>query len=309
MATYVRLDGRMAKHLITALFILAPLSYSATTIVGFGSAGTSATAIAPGQIVRVTVDGIQATPARIMYASGYPWPATLGDISVRLISITPPSSTTNFDLPILSLEPVPRCPIGFPGALSCPPLVTITVQIPYSVPTSGTGQIIVSENGVAGDPVPVSFAADQVQMIAVIRSNGSLITPGNPADPGENVALFAYGLGGVSPAAVAGQSPPNPPALVTGSFRLSYDIRYDAPPYADPSNSLPQIQPDFVGLVPGLAGLYQINFMAPSVPADNAGCPIAGGIIFTIIYHSNVTIDLRSDHSFHGVGICVKPPR
>jgi hypothetical protein len=306
----------MNKHFLLVLLILPGSGYAGNTIVGLSSntsgSGTSTPVVAAGQIVRVTVNGIQAPPIQPVFANEYPWPAILGGISVRLIAITPPSmlssGVVNFDLPILEVAAEKRCALNLPGALPCGFLATITAQIPYTVPATGNGQMVVSENGVAGDPIPLTFAPDQIQAIAVIRSNGTIITAGNPADAGENLALFAYGLGAVSPEVAAGQTPPSPPATASGNFTLYYDVRYDAPPYYDPSNSLAQIQPDFIGLVPGLAGLYQINFKAPVVPADNRGCPIIGGIVFTIIFHSNVTINLRGNGSFNGIGICVKPP-
>ena len=74
---------------------------------------------------------------------------------------------------------------------------------------------------------------DAFYAIAVLRSDWTIVSSLNPADPGENLALFAYGLGLVSPAVDAGQPAPNPLPVVDGTFRLSYDVRYEAPPYRD----------------------------------------------------------------------------
>ena len=268
--------------------------------------------VARGQIVRLDVRGIGAPLTGSVNANGYPWPFELANISVILHVHDSIYSNVVSELkaPIFSLEPQPGClnDSTFPLQLNCAPLTRITLQIPYTAPANGTpARLTVSENGIAGDPIDIFILDDTIQAIAVVRSNGTLANPENPADPQENLALFAYGLGSVSPAVDAGQPAPSPPATVTGKFRLSYDVRYEAPPYRDVAMQLPEIQPTFIGLVPGLPGLYQINFQAPSVPADNRGCPVNGGIASFVVYQSNVTINLSGNNSFDGIGICVKP--
>jgi uncharacterized protein (TIGR03437 family) len=302
----------MWKHWAALLWPLSLTCLADNTIVGTGFGRNSDLAIAPGQILRLDVRGIGASLTGTVTASGYPWPTKLVGISVTLhlhYSIFT-TDVTDVSAPILSVERLPGCLNNnvFPTQLVCTQITSVIVQIPYSVPVNGTAaRLTVSENGVPGNPVDIFAQKDAINAIAVLRSDWTIVSALNPADPGENLALFAYGLGLVSPAVDAGQPAPNQPAVVNGLFRLSYDVRYEAPPYRDAANLLPEIQPTFVGLSPGVPGLYQINFQAPAVPAGNQGCPVIGGIIFSIVYHSNVTINLRGPHSFDGIGICVKP--
>lgn len=80
-------------------------------------------------------------------------------------------------------------------------------------------------------------------------SDFRLVTAADPAIPGEPLALYATGLGPVTNAPPSGE--PSPPAaipLVDGiTIRVSISGRLQTVLYA--------------GLAPGLAGVYQVNFV------------------------------------------------
>jgi len=306
-------DGRcMVKHFLPGLFLLSSIGFADNTIVRSGYTANSILTVAPGQILQLDVRGVGAGMKGSVSANSYPWPDELAGISVMLHvhdSIYA-NAVSDIKAPIFLVEPTPGClnSSSFPVQLDCAPLTKVSLQIPYSVPVNGApARLSVWENGAAGDPIDISIAAEAIRAIAIVRSDGSIVSPGNAAAPGENLALFAYGLGSVSPPFDAGQPAPYPPAIVTGNFRLSYDVRYEAPPFRDVARQLPEIEPSFIGLVPGVPGLYQVNFQAPPVPAENRGCPVSGGIAFFVVYRSNVTINLSANSSFDGIGICVKP--
>jgi len=81
--------------------------------------------------------------------------------------------------------------------------------------------------------------------------DGQLVTPENPARPGDQLATFATGLGPVD----------NTPA--TGEAAKADPLSKAVLPVTVQLNGA-NIQPDFIGLAPGFVGLYQINFQIPT---------------------------------------------
>jgi uncharacterized protein (TIGR03437 family) len=117
---------------------------------------------------------------------------------------------------------------------------------------SSAGSFTQFQNGQAQ---PLGYAA------AVHNATGQVVTPSNPAEPGEYIALFLTGLGTVYPTITDGAvGPSNPlsastyceiPAASSCAISVSIDNVAATP-----------LQ--FAGLAPTLAGLYQINFQVPS---------------------------------------------
>jgi uncharacterized protein (TIGR03437 family) len=87
----------------------------------------------------------------------------------------------------------------------------------------------------------------------------NLVTPSNPAHPGEVILVYATGFGGVSPAVPSGVSATGPAPVVEPCG----DIVAVAP--TGPA-SLGSIL--YTGLAPGFVGLYQLNIqLAATLPA------------------------------------------
>lgn len=107
-------------------------------------------------------------------------------------------------------------------------------------------------------PLPVAASAPQLftadgKAALGTHSNGSLIGKSAPAAPGETVTLYATGCGATNPALIVGLVP---------------DEAY-------PLATLPQVTIGglpatvaFGGVVPGTAGVYQINVQVPSGAAN-----------------------------------------
>ena len=117
---------------------------------------------------------------------------------------------------------------------------------------------------------------------------GSLITPENPAAPGEVITLFGTGLG---------QTAPNPQDL---------GIRSGQPIPTGESLTVPFVADDFVsslvdgrsaviqfvGLMPGQVGVYQINMRLNEGLEDNPAAPVT---IAQVLFISNVvTIPIKN---------------
>jgi len=92
----------------------------------------------------------------------------------------------------------------------------------------------------------IPFGVESKLLGAVIHLDGQLVTPANPAQHGEIVALFFTGGGAVTPPVPTGALGPIPPSEMTQAVVVGVaDI------------GLPVW---FAGAAPGFIGLYQINF-------------------------------------------------
>lgn len=233
--------------------------------------------------------------------------------------------------PVLEVRPGSNCA----AATICSGLTAITIQIPYEL-NSGCGfppvcnaialtQLVVTSNGVAGPPIDLMPLPDQVHMLTgcdtvvpgatgtapfnslpcaplVTHANGSLVTAGNPAQGGELVVAYAVGLGATTPAIATGQAA-SAATPASETFYLDFNFRPNALP-AKPMQPTLSFGPTYpiplyAGLVPGYAGLYQINFVV--VPPPVGVQPCSGQV------QSNLTVSVGGLASFDGVGLCVTP--
>jgi uncharacterized protein (TIGR03437 family) len=102
----------------------------------------------------------------------------------------------------------------------------------------------------------------------------SLVTPSNPAHPGETIIVYATGLGPVSPAVASGVAAtgPAPIPLPSSSACGGISTGQSTPPYSFGSIL-------YAGLTPGFVGLYQLNIQIPqSQPAGTAQFSIDANI-------------------------------
>ena len=138
----------------------------------------------------------------------------------------------------------------------------------------------------------------------ITHADGTLVSASNPATVGEEIVLYALGLGATNPAVPTGQATPSaaPAAFVS-------EVNIDNQANAAPSKGIPlsltacsttptcPFTPVFAGLSPGSVGLYQVNFVIPSALQPMFAC--GPGIA------SNLTLTIVGLTSFDGAGICV----
>jgi uncharacterized protein (TIGR03437 family) len=100
------------------------------------------------------------------------------------------------------------------------------------------------------DVAPVVFALNETTVLAT-HLDGSLVTGEKPAQPGEDLVIYASGLGQTDPPQSAGQLARTAAQIERrNDFKLLLDgERCEAVFYA--------------GVTPGFTGLYQINFRVP----------------------------------------------
>jgi uncharacterized protein (TIGR03437 family) len=124
---------------------------------------------------------------------------------------------------------------------------------------------------------------------AVTHSDGSLVTMASPAAPGENLSAYAFGMGVADVPVDVTMATPVSGVPVSRPFTISFTGI--AP--QDPG------QPDYVGLVPGTAGLYIINFHAPAQPGVLAACDPR--------HPYNLTMTIKGTASMDQTSFCMQP--
>lgn len=139
-------------------------------------------------------------------------------------------------------------------------------QINFQVPTELTAPsalpVQVNHNGSVAtlNGVPVTLVqpgifeytpvGSSVSYAVVLKPDGSIAGPSNPASRGSTLSLFVTGLGPASPFLATGQSGPTPPA--TTDYEPVVTL-----------NHFPVLV-KFSGPAPGFIGLEQINVFIPS---------------------------------------------
>ncbi len=134
----------------------------------------------------------------------------------------------------------------------------INAQLPYGIRGSATLRVS-TPNAAAEAAIVVAPAAPALVRIpaggapapAIVRgSDGALISDASPAAPGDALIVYVVGLGEVAGPIAPGHPAPARPPLST---RDPVEVRLGERPLA----------PVFAGLVPGYAGLYQVNLILP----------------------------------------------
>jgi uncharacterized protein (TIGR03437 family) len=157
----------------------------------------------------------------------------------------------------------------------------ISIIVPYGSSTFPLASIQVSNSaGMSNSVVEVvnkttpgvfTLSANGLGYGAIEHIDGAVVTPENPALPGETVAAFLSGLGGVFPPVTEGSvGPVSPISYTTNTF------------FGFIGGNTATIA--FAGLAPYLAGLYQVNITIPAAA-------VAGDNIFEIAGPDSDTIE------------------
>lgn len=313
---------------------LYPLFGQGVTLVGSGYSNPTNIRVSPGQITTFFVSGLNLDPSKPQTASTLPLPISLAGISVTM------KQSQSYDAPILAVQQLAVCPVGGggPGPITPPDCLVgaITLQVPYElspfpVPNgSGTplADVVVSQNGIASKAFPVYVSPDNLHVLStcdsfpskpmngicssvVTHADGTLVSADAPAQVGEDVVIWAYGLGQADPTPKTGQASPTPAANLSSPLYLRFDFTSNAmpsPPYINRFSAIPTPVPVFAGLTPGQVGLYQINVTIPSTIPVVDKCGSTCSHVACTMYNtvtSNLTIDIGANLSWDGAAICV----
>jgi uncharacterized protein (TIGR03437 family) len=318
-----RADWRfsMPNGIVCGILIFNSALFS-QSVISSGYTAPGPVPVAPGQIATFYVQ----------LASG---------VSPNIIGITlVQQGSTNTNVPLQSLRTVSECPDN--SAVSppaCASLLAVTVQIPYELvpycplcarPVSATPPLLIINQG--GQPpaaIELNPLADEVHVLTacdvalgaatqpnytglpcaplVTHLDGTLVSASSPANVGEALTAWVFGLGQTNPAASTGQ--PAEIAAPTETFNLNFNYSINAlatkPVQTSPDRIL--IHPLYAGLAPGYIGLYQVNFTIPPGPQNGiARCALPGSYApGSNVPQSNLTVSIGGQFSFDGAGICV----
>lgn len=144
----------------------------------------------------------------------------------------------------------------------------INFQVPYDAAV-GEAVVRVERDGQRGNPISLVIAPSAPRLLRLgigdyaiaVNQDSSFpmpATPGIPSHParvGDVLTIYAIGLGPTSPPVAAGDAAPSAPlARVEPPFSVFFGSGLAVGAFSEPL---------FVGLTPGLFGLYQINVAVP----------------------------------------------
>ncbi len=311
----------MFKGIFVALLFCGSLAF-AQGVVGAGYTAPAPVSVAPGSIATFYVFGLTLT-------SG--------------IMATLQQQSGNTPAPVQSIQIVKLCPdnLGTP-VMGCGTMLAVTVQIPYElVPAcplcanpivfATPPTLLISQNGTAMSAIELNASQDAVHVIGscdvvlnpktplplnstglpctpvVTHADGTAVTASSPANVGEELTAWVFGLGQTTPAAVTGQPAQQAPTAETFNLDLNYSVNALAtkPFTGSPDRIVPH--PIFAGLSKGYVGLYQVNFVVPAQPPNGTPrCATPGTTAAGASYvQSNLTVSIGGQFSFDGAGICV----
>ncbi len=158
----------------------------------------------------------------------------------------------------------------------------VNFQMPYDV-APGTATVRIDRGSTRGNAITVTVVPSSPKLIRIalraagiavpesrdyfgiaVHQDGSLSLPrefgipnSRPSRPGEAITLYGLGFGQTSPAVVAGAAAPSSPLAQMDSATKRVFFGALALVTGVPQDAL------FIGLTPGLVGLYQINVVIP----------------------------------------------
>ena len=232
----VRIGSGIGPYLGVSVAVAAPsltgsgVFLNPEGVVNAGSWAPFTAGIAPGEFIALVGTGL--APDGLPVASAVPFPTTLGPVQVMINGVAAPIYYATPNL--------------------------IEAIVPYET-TGSIAQIQVINNGATSNTVttfisltaPGVFTQNQngLGYGSIQHSDYSLVTPSNPAQPGETLQVYLTGLGAVSPTVADGAAAPAG-ALTTGTITASIGGATATVSYA--------------GLVAGAVSLYQVNVQVPS---------------------------------------------
>lgn len=311
------------------------LGQSGPTIVGTAYPLTNGF-LAPGQVVTLQVTGLKTVLAAPVYANTVPLPLVLSGISVTVNQYSPvgvsPASTlvSSVAAPLFSIVQSNRCFHDTPATADCM-VTSITLQLPFELlanpPLNSASpyptELAIVENGANSKGFGISLNLASVHIVTgcglyngacVTHADGSVVSPVSPAIAGEEVVIYALGLGNTTPRVATGAATPvvAPAPTVIAPVYVLFNFSSNAGPTPIPnlvdSGALAvNYIPDFAGLTPGQVGLYQINLRIPTTVPAVPAC-LGSGTYSQVM--SNLTITIGSIYTtYDAAPICVVPPK
>lgn len=268
---------------------------------------------APGQLMLLTVYNLKTQVPHptlaVRESDGRPVTSLYG-ISAELVQGDPITVTP------LELRAIQQGYCG--GGEACSTITSLTLQLPLFLDrgTRTFPSIRIRENGESAGAVLLALVPDNIHvlntcdatMITVggsgsvppdictpaVLVNGRLNSLYNLVRAGDQVALWAYGLGLLNRS--ASDVSLNAPFTGSSDVLINFDFRPNAPASPPVPGFGATSQPTYVGYAG--AGTYQVNFAIPLVPSSLPACD---GNRIT----SNLTVTIAGQNSWDAAQLCV----
>jgi uncharacterized protein (TIGR03437 family) len=248
-------------------------------------------------LLRAQISNIVVTNAA-SFQAGLPAPGSIGTIFCTGLSVTGVVSAPGAPLP-LSLSGITVTVGGAPAPLFAVADLGGYQQVNFQVPlqfkwdTATAGPTAVTTMIVSqGTTTGTSVVPQVVTMGAFFRvgstqyglfqhsADYSLVTTSNPARVGETIIGYGTGFDTPNPPVPAGEATPMTPLYwVPDNLDIGVNLRRNGIYLIEGSaGKRTDVDPQFMGLAPGMVGVYQVNFVVPSVAS---GINIVGAEIET----------------------------
>jgi uncharacterized protein (TIGR03437 family) len=190
--------------------------------------------VAPGELV--TIYGVALGPQTGVEAGSGNAPTSLGGTTVTFDNVPAPILYSSY--------------------------YQLNVIAPYSLQPGGTTQVKIQTSTGTTSSVGLDVLSSAAGLFTAqsngagqalaLNQNGSVNSASNPAAAGSYIALYATGLGAVTPAVPVGAQTPTSGALSNVNNMVTAFVGGVSAPVT------------FAGLAPGYIGLYQVNIQIPS---------------------------------------------
>jgi uncharacterized protein (TIGR03437 family) len=235
--------------------VAGPASGGRASIWSVGTDGTSLQpvwlprSISPNGVAGMT-PGIAPSPGGLFSVYGY----NFCDDGVEAAAGFPLPRTLRGVMLLVSGKPVPLLAVT-PWQINAQlPLDTAPGDSPFQVrftDGSTTPAVTAEVKRVAPSVFILPGTADRSPLAAAFHAGTAIpADAGHPASAGEVLEIYGTGFGMTDPPVAAGDAAPSPPARLSGGIQLLIGRQ--------PASIL------FAGLVPGLAGVYQVNAVMPT---------------------------------------------
>lgn len=217
-----------------------PTNLSFVNGASFASRGTAPGTVSPGEVLTILGNGLAPQVAGVVAAANIvgPLPTALAGVQVTF---------NNIPAPIYSVSNVSD-------------KEQVNVQVPFELQPGQPATVVVTVNGssttlnnvpvAALDPGIFSFTgSDGKQYGVVVRSDGSYVTPTNPAHAGDTLTAYVTGIGQATPAAKTGYTGTSGE---TAALPVIIGINNAGVPVTGTSYA------------PGLVGIFTVDFQVPA---------------------------------------------
>jgi len=210
-STTVRAGNALGPVTIVATAVNRTVSFNLSVVgrvpsvssLGFVNGASFQPGWAPGSTGTIFGVGLGEGVNGVVAARQAPFPTTLQGVQVTVAGVS---------APIISLANVNG-------------QEQINIQVPFNIPAPGTATVVINNNGSSASfqgvqilpvqPGIFEFSSGGTLLAAAMHTDFSVVTPSNPAHPGETILLFLTGLGATTPPVATDVAGPTSPLAAT----------------------------------------------------------------------------------------------